>query len=139
MHLPILDAVEFNIPVVSAPLLQECTSRHVYGMLRTYGIGPRYLSEYPDSVEDYAVYALSLQQDMRMRSLYRYTKHDTTIHDASDQRSFRKRKVLTIPKVDTGEDDRVKGGETGENRSVHVPSHGVQLLQFMERLMNSAL
>jgi hypothetical protein len=142
MHLPILEAVEFNVPIVSAPLLQECTSRHVYGMMRAHGVGHKHISEYPSTVEDYAVYALSLQQDQKLRDVYRYRKYDTAIHDASDQQTTRRKKVLTLPvkKVDTGEeDDDDAEAEDVVGLKVSVPSHGIQLLNFIEKLMDSLL
>jgi hypothetical protein len=71
MHLPLIDALELNIPIVTAPSLQECTSQHGVGLLNSYAIGHLDAFNYPLTIEDYAVYALSLQQDAQKRLLYR--------------------------------------------------------------------
>ena len=70
LHIQLIDAIDSNIPIVTAPMLQECTARHGLGLLRAANRGHGSIEEYPQSVEDYAVYALSLQQNVALRSLY---------------------------------------------------------------------
>lgn len=88
LHVPILDALQESVPVVSeclsptkpwflmqclqvtAPALQECGSQFAYGLLRSLGLGAVTAEDIPVTPEEYAVFALRLQQDTGLR--YRY-------------------------------------------------------------------
>ena len=56
---------------VSAPSLQECTNSHTYGIAQSFGVGPRTRSEWPESAEDYAVFAIQLQYEASLRESFR--------------------------------------------------------------------
>jgi len=127
MHLPILDAIELNIPIVSAPMLQEWTNRHVFGLLQAVGVGPSRITDFPATVEEYAVYALSLQQDEDQRKSFQRERKETVVNGPFDQREH-KRKYHT--------DNNVHPEAPILTTST---SHGDQLLAFMEKLMYSSL
>ena len=86
-------------------MLQECTSRHAFGILSQYHMGPAELSSYPSSPEEYAVYALSLQNDKRARMQYNYSYWKNNI---SNKNGINYRKIK---------------------------SHGEQLLQFIHKIV----
>ena len=85
----------------------------MFGLLSTQGIGHASLSDYPTSPEEYAVYALALQQDIVMREI------------------FVQRQKLTSREY--------KHDDHGTSSSGDEVSHGDQLLSFIDTLMKSTL
>ena len=71
LHLPLLEGLLEGIPVVSAPRLQECTNSHIDGITSALGI---HLSEntfaWPVTPEEYAVFAMRLQREYGLRSMF---------------------------------------------------------------------
>lgn len=56
---------------MSAPSLQECTNSHAYGIAQSFGVGPQMRNEWPESAEDYAVFAIRLQYEASLRNSFR--------------------------------------------------------------------
>ena len=71
LHLPLLEGLLEGIPVVSAPQLQECTNSHIDGIASALGI---HLNEetfvWPATPEEYAVFAMRLQREYGLRSMF---------------------------------------------------------------------
>lgn len=65
-NIQILDALLDNVPIISAPHLQECTNSHAIGIAKSIGLKPNNI-EWPTSIEEYAVMALRLQSDISFR------------------------------------------------------------------------
>lgn len=55
---------------VSAPSLQECTNSHVKGLVAGLGLEAEHGVEWPTSPEEYAVMALRLRTDQRLRAQF---------------------------------------------------------------------
>ena len=73
MHIPVLEAMAAGIPVVSAPKLQECTNSHAFGIAKSFALG---IAEdeakefWPRTAEEYAVIAMRLAREHRLRQLF---------------------------------------------------------------------
>ena len=73
MHVPVLEAMAAGVPVVSAPKLQECTNSHAFSIAKSFSLG---ISEeeagefWPKTPEEYAVLAMRLARDRRLRQLF---------------------------------------------------------------------
>jgi hypothetical protein len=68
-NIQILDALLDNVPIISAPYLQECTNSHSIGIAKSIGLQSQNI-EWPTSIEEYAVMALRLQSDMSFRQKF---------------------------------------------------------------------
>lgn len=162
MHIQLLDAIDSNLPIVTAPMLQECTARHGYGLLKAYGRGHVTMEEYPGSIEEYAVYALSLQQNLALKSLYikeeskpltdphspeiRQKKEKERIERLNNILNQRKKNnriqtdAETIENKYKKEQNRASDIQSNENDLVKTSlGHGEEVLRFIERLMKSTL
>lgn len=64
MHIQVFEAMLEGTPVVSAPMLQECTSSHVPGLAAAMGMP---FSEWPTTREEYSVLAMRLQREVALR------------------------------------------------------------------------
>jgi hypothetical protein len=64
VHVPILQAMKEGIPVVSAPVLQECTNSHAPGIAQALMLSRFH---WPTSAESYAVEAIRLQREQSLR------------------------------------------------------------------------
>lgn len=85
MHTPIIDAMMAGVPVVSAPVLQECTNSHSFGIAKALGvIGPGGRPEWPSNAEEYAVLALRLQGDRALRRAFTPAKRAAVKQGSKD-------------------------------------------------------
>lgn len=73
MHVPILEAMAAGVPVVSAPKLQECTNSHAFGIAESFALGIAHDEAkefWPRTSEEYAVLAMRLAREHRLRQLF---------------------------------------------------------------------
>jgi hypothetical protein len=63
-HVAILQAMKEGVPVVSAPILQECTHSHAVGIAKALRLSK---FTWPTSAEEYAVEAMRLQREEGLR------------------------------------------------------------------------
>lgn len=55
---------------VSAPALQECTNSHAFGIAHSFSVGPFLRTEWPETAEDYGVFAIRLQHEEYLRNSF---------------------------------------------------------------------
>lgn len=85
MHVPVLEAMAAGIPVVSAPKLQECTNSHAFGIAKSFALG---ITEdvaqefWPRTAEEYAVLAMRLAREHRLRQLFIPKRSQMSDHGA---------------------------------------------------------
>jgi glycosyltransferase involved in cell wall biosynthesis len=73
MHIPILEAMAAGVPVVSAPALQECTNSHALGIAKAFNLGIAEVEAkefWPKNSEEFAVIAMRLAREQKLRQLY---------------------------------------------------------------------
>ena len=128
-HVAILQAMKEGVPVVSAPMLQECSHSHAVGIARALRLS-KFI--WPTSAEDYAVEAIRLQREEGLRLEFvppdnlrtsyiprpreRNTGNNTALGDLTEiKQQFEMIEVV--------------GDEPEE------PTHGEQLAQFVASLV----
>ena len=128
-HVAILQAMKEGVPVVSAPVLQECTHSHAVGIARALRLSK---FTWPASAEDYAVEAIRLQREEGLRLEFVPPDNLRTSYIPRPQ-EWNASKNTTL-----GESEEMKqhfemievvGDEPKE------PTHGEQLAQFVAGLV----
>ena len=129
-HVAILHAMKEGVPVVSAPVLQECTHSHAIGIAKALRLS-KFI--WPTSAEEYAVEAMRLQREEGLRLEFVPPDNLRTSYIPRPARGSRNSTAV----VEQEEEDtrelfemiEIVGDVPGE------PPHGEQLAQFVAGLV----
>ena len=137
-HVAIFQAMKEGVPVVSAPILQECSHSHAVGIAKALRLSK---FTWPTSAEEYAVEAMRLQREEGLRLEF--------VPPDSLRTSYIPRPAR-VNRNNTGEGLNItRGGEEDMRQQFEMiemvgdapgePTHGEQLAQFVAGLVEGGL
>ena len=128
-HVAILQAMKEGVPVVSAPILQECTHSHAMGIAKALRLSK---FSWPSSAEEYAVEAMRLQREEALRLEFVPPDNLRTSYIPRPRKNS-SAEVEEDSEANQFDMIEIVGDVPGE------PTHGEQLAQFVAGLVQGGV